>query len=32
VRDAGHADTLNMLERAPWQAPADPIEGIIEHR
>jgi NTE family protein len=31
-REAGYADTLNLLERAPWQAPADPIEGIIEHR
>jgi NTE family protein len=30
-REAGHADTCSMLERAPWQAPADPIEGIVEH-
>jgi len=31
-RDAGHADTLRMLERAPWKhAAADPIEGVIEH-
>jgi NTE family protein len=30
-RDAGHADTMRMIERAPWQAPADPIEGVIEH-
>jgi NTE family protein len=32
-REAGHADTLRMIERAPWeQAPANPIEGVIEHR
>jgi len=31
-RDAGYADTKRMIERAPWQVPADPIEGIIEHR
>jgi len=30
-REAGHADTQRMIERAPWQAPADPIEGVIEH-
>jgi NTE family protein len=30
-REAGHADARSMLERAPWQAPADPIEGIVEH-
>ena len=31
-RDAGYADTLRMIERAPWQhAAADPIEGVIEH-
>jgi NTE family protein len=30
-RQAGHADTMRMIERAPWQAPADPIEGVIEH-
>jgi len=28
---AGHADTRRMLERAPWEAPADPLEGIIVH-
>ena len=27
----GYADTLRMVERAPWTAPADPIEGVIEH-
>jgi len=30
-REAGHADTLRMIERSPWHAPADPIEGVIEH-
>jgi NTE family protein len=32
-REAGQADAHRMIERAPWRsAPADPIEGIIEHR
>ena len=32
-RDAGHADTLRMIQRAPWEeAVVDPIEGVIEHR
>ncbi|HSI61259.1 MAG TPA: patatin-like phospholipase family protein [Ideonella sp.] len=31
-REAGHADTLRMIERSPWRAPTDPIEGVIEHR
>jgi NTE family protein len=31
-REAGHADTLRMIKRAPWRAPADPIEGVIEHK
>jgi NTE family protein len=31
-REAGYADTMRMIHRAPWQAPADPIEGVIEHR
>ncbi|MFL6662207.1 MAG: DUF3734 domain-containing protein [Rhizobacter sp.] len=30
-RQAGYADTMRMIERAPWEAPADPIEGVIEH-
>ena len=30
-REAGHADSMRMIERAPWAAPADPIEGVIEH-
>jgi NTE family protein len=28
---AGHADTLKVIERAPWAAPVDPIEGIVVH-
>ena len=28
---AGHADTLRMIERSPWDAPVDPIEGVILH-
>jgi NTE family protein len=31
-RAAGYADTLRMIERAPWREAADPIEGVIEHR
>ncbi len=30
-REAGYADTLRMIERAPWQAPCDPIEGVVEY-
>ncbi len=31
-RQAGYADTLRMIERAPWrETPSDPIEGVIEH-
>ena len=30
-REAGYADTLKMIERAPWRAPTDPIEGVIEY-
>jgi NTE family protein len=28
---AGLADTQRMIERAPWQIEADPIEGVIVH-
>lgn len=28
---AGYADTLAMIERAPWEAPIDPIAGVVEH-
>jgi NTE family protein len=31
-REAGHSDTLRMIERAPWLEASDPIEGVIEHR
>ncbi|HEY9106320.1 MAG TPA: patatin-like phospholipase family protein [Roseateles sp.] len=30
-REAGLADARRMLASAPWQAPVDPIEGVIEH-
>ena len=30
-REAGRADTRRMLERAPWTAPVDPMEGVIVH-
>lgn len=30
-REAGYADTLSMLKRAPWREPCDPIEGVVEH-
>jgi len=30
-REAGRADTRRMLERAPWRAPVDPMEGVIVH-
>ncbi len=30
-REAGYADTLRMIERSPWHAPTDPMEGVIEH-
>ena len=30
-REAGYADTLRMVERSPWRAQTDPIEGVIEH-
>ena len=30
-REAGYADTMRMIERSPWRAPTDPIEGVVEH-
>jgi NTE family protein len=30
-REAGYVDTMKMIERAPWRAPTDPIEGVVEH-
>ena len=29
---AGLDDTLRIIERAPWTAQVDPIEGVIVHR
>jgi NTE family protein len=29
--EAGLADARRMIERAPWQAPVDPMEGVIVH-
>jgi NTE family protein len=29
--EAGHADARRMLQLAPWQAPFDPMEGVIVH-
>jgi NTE family protein len=31
-RQAGFDDTVRMLNRAPWEQPVDPSEGVIEHR
>ena len=28
---AGYADMRRMLERAPWTAPVDPIDGVVIH-
>jgi NTE family protein len=30
-RQAGYADTMRMIEHAPWRQEPDPIEGVIEH-
>jgi NTE family protein len=29
--DAGVRDTERMLERAPWEVPVDPMEGVVLH-
>ena len=29
--EAGLADARKMIERAPWDAPVDPMEGVILH-
>jgi NTE family protein len=29
--EAGIADARRMIERAPWEAPVDPMEGVIVH-
>lgn len=30
-RKAGHADTLRMIERAPWDRATETTEGVVEH-
>jgi NTE family protein len=30
-REAGYEDTMKTLEKAPWRAPVDEIEGFILH-
>ena len=30
-REAGYADAKRMLERAPWEAPVDPMDGVVIH-
>jgi len=30
-RQAGYTDTMDMIQRAPWRAPVDIIEGVVEH-
>ena len=30
--EAGVADTRDLLQRAPWRATPDPIEGVVEYR
>ena len=31
-REAGYADARAMLERRPWLAPVEPMEGVIIHQ
>ena len=31
-REAGYADARAMLQRAPWRAPVEPMEGVIIHQ
>jgi NTE family protein len=30
-RELGYARTQSMLERAPWESPVDPLDGVIVH-
>lgn len=30
-REAGYADTMRTLEKAPWRAPVDELEGFVLH-
>jgi NTE family protein len=29
--EAGFTDARRMIERAPWELPIDPMEGVIVH-
>ena len=29
--EAGFADTLRMIERAPWELEVDPMDGVVVH-
>ena len=29
---SGYADALRMIDRAPWTAPVDAMEGVVVHR
>jgi NTE family protein len=29
--EAGHTQTKAAIAQAPWEAPADPLEGVILH-
>jgi NTE family protein len=28
---AGYADTMRAIERAPWTQQVDPIDGVVVH-
>jgi len=28
---AGYADALRMIDRQPWTAPVDPMDGVVVH-
>jgi NTE family protein len=28
---AGYADALRMIDRAPWEKPTDPMDGVVVH-
>jgi NTE family protein len=30
-REAGYRDTMETLDKAPWRAPVDDLEGFILH-
>ncbi len=30
--EAGYKDTLDLLKKAPWREPSDPMEGVIVHK